>query len=134
MRVVVIKFSNFLDYTLKLGHKKFWKLDRNVLKEDLGTFRGGILENRELESRWSNIAKRSSQNEINKFKTSNKKLRKWKWWSSRNLKVNLSKWDTRSSENWKKNVLKEDLGTFRGGMLENRELKSRRSNIAKRYS
>ena len=117
-----------------MGHKKFWKLDINVLKEDYGSFRGGMLENRELESRWSNIAKRSSQNEINKFKTSNKKLRKWKWWSSSNLKVKLSKWDTRSSENWKKNVLKEDLGTFRGGMLENRELKSRRSNIAKRYS
>ena len=109
-------------------------MDRNVLKEDLGTFRGGILENRELESRWSNIAKRSSQNEIIKFKTSNKKLRMWKWRSSRNLKVKLSKWDTRSSENWKKNFLNEDLGTFRGGMLENRELKSRRSNIAKRYS
>ena len=47
----------FLDYTLKVGHKKFWKLDINVLKEDYGSFRGGMLENRELESRWSNIAK-----------------------------------------------------------------------------
>ena len=117
-----------------MGHKKFWKLARNFLKEDYRIFSSGMQENRELESRWSNIAKRSSQNEIIKFKTSNKKLRMWKWRSSRNLKVKLSKWDTRSSENWKKNVLKEDLGTFRGGMLENRELKSGRSNIAKRYS
>ena len=55
-----------------MRQKKFWKLDRNVLKEDLGSFRGGLLQNRELESRWSNIAKRCSKNVIKKCLKSNK--------------------------------------------------------------
>ena len=42
--------------TLKAGHKKFWKLEKNILKDDLGSFWGGMLENRDLESRISNIA------------------------------------------------------------------------------
>ena len=38
---------------------KVWKhtnLDRNILKEDLWSFKGGILENRELGSIKSNIS------------------------------------------------------------------------------
>ena len=98
MEVGLTKFKKVEYWTPKVGNKKFWKLDRNVLKEHYGSFQGEMQENREFESWWSNIAKICSQNETNKFKTSNKKLIKWKWWSSRNLKIKPSKLDTRSSE------------------------------------
>ncbi len=39
-----------------MGHKKFWKLDRNDLIDDQGIFQGWIHKNRELVSRRSNIA------------------------------------------------------------------------------
>ena len=42
------------------------------MKEDFGSFLGGLQQNRELESRCSNIAKRCSKNEINKCLKSNK--------------------------------------------------------------
>ncbi len=41
-----------------MGQKKFWKLDRNVSKEEERSFHGGMQENQDLESRRSNIAKK----------------------------------------------------------------------------
>ena len=41
-----------------MGHKKFWKLDRNVLKVDLRSLQRGMHDIRELGSRRSTIAKK----------------------------------------------------------------------------
>ncbi len=41
-----------------MGHYRFYKFDRNIVKEDLRSFLGGRQENRELGSRGSNIAKK----------------------------------------------------------------------------
>ena len=41
-----------------MGHKKFWKFHRNVWKEDLRSFQGGMQENCEFGSRISNIAQK----------------------------------------------------------------------------
>ena len=39
-----------------MGHKKFWKLERNVLKVNLRSCQRGMHENRELRKGRSNIA------------------------------------------------------------------------------
>ena len=42
-----------------MGHKRFWKLDRNVLKGDLRSLERGMHENLEMSSGRSKIAKRN---------------------------------------------------------------------------
>ncbi len=69
-----------------MGHKKYWKLDRNVLIEDQGIFQGWIPKNRELGSRRSNIAK--------------KKLTEWDK-TDLEVKKRVLKGDSRSSERMK---------------------------------
>ena len=41
-----------------MGHKKFWKLERNVLKVNLRSRQHGMQENQELGSGRSNIAQK----------------------------------------------------------------------------
>ena len=41
-----------------MGHKNFWKLDRNVFEENSRYIQGGMLENGALGSRWSTIAEK----------------------------------------------------------------------------
>ena len=40
-----------------MGHKNFWKVDRNVFEENSRNIQGEMLENGALGSRWSTIAK-----------------------------------------------------------------------------
>ena len=54
--VGLTKFSKVEYWTPNVGNKKFWKLDRNVLKVYLRSLRRRIHENRDVGSRRSNIA------------------------------------------------------------------------------
>ena len=46
-----------------MGHKNFLKLDRNVFEENYRNFRGRMLENGALGSRWASIV----ENKVTKW-------------------------------------------------------------------